>query len=144
VFKKILVPLDGSEFAEKALEPALAIAKSMAAEVVLFRVAQRIPRTRALAEMPDVYNDVVEASHWETEEYLQGVRDRLSYDRISIWYEPATDPVAVLILDFVAENDVDLVVMSSHGRSGRQRWVHGSVADKVLRGCSCATLIIPG
>ncbi len=62
-FKKILVPLDGSEFAESALEPALAIAKAMGAEVVLFRVAQPIPHTRALAEMPDVYNDVVAATY---------------------------------------------------------------------------------
>jgi nucleotide-binding universal stress UspA family protein len=61
-FEKILVPLDGSEFAEMALEPAVAIARAMGSQLVLFRVAQPIPRTRALAEMPDVYNDVVAAT----------------------------------------------------------------------------------
>ncbi len=88
-FKKVLVPLDGSEFAETALEPALAIAKAMAAEVVLFRVAQPIPRTRALAEMPDVYNDVVAATYREAEDYLQNLHTQLPYDKISIQYKPA-------------------------------------------------------
>ena len=80
-FKKLLVPLDGSEFAESALDPALAIASAMEAELVLFRVAEPIPRTRALAEMPDVYNDVVAASYREAEDYLAGLRDRLAYDK---------------------------------------------------------------
>jgi nucleotide-binding universal stress UspA family protein len=140
-FKKILVPLDGSEFAESALEPALAIAKAMAAEVVLFRVAQPIPRTRALAEMPDVYNDVVAATYREAEDYLQKLHAQWPYDKISIQYKPASDTVADLILDYATDNGIDLIVMSSHGHSGIKRWVHGSVAEKVLRGASCATLI---
>ena len=143
-FKKILVPLDGSEFAESALEPALAIAKAMAAEVVLFRVAQPIPRTRALAEMPDVYNDVVAATYREAEDYLQELYAQLPYDKISIEYRPASDTVADVILDYATDNSMDLIVMSSHGHSGVKRWVHGSVAEKVLRGAPCATLIIRG
>jgi nucleotide-binding universal stress UspA family protein len=141
-FKKLLVPLDGSEFAERALGPALGIAEAMGAEVVLFRVAQRIPRTRALAEMPDVYNDVVAATYRDAEDYLRGLRTRLPYDNIAIRYEPASDAVAALIVDYAVENGVDLIVMSSHGRSGARRWVHGSVADKVLGQATCATLII--
>jgi nucleotide-binding universal stress UspA family protein len=143
-FKKILVPLDGSEFAESALEPALAIAKAMAAEVVLFRVAQPIPRTRALAEMPGVYNDVVAATYREAEDYLQELYAQLSYDKASIQYKPASDAVADLILDYAVDNGFDLIVMSSHGHSGVKRWVHGSVAEKVLRGAPCATLVIRG
>ncbi|MBN1317917.1 MAG: universal stress protein, partial [Anaerolineales bacterium] len=124
------------------LEPALAIAKSMDARILLFRVAQRIPRTKALAEMPDVYNDVVEASHWEAEEYLKQIRDSLDYDKISIEYQPATESVAALILDYALENEVDLIVISSHGRTGAQRWMFGSVAEKILNGACCATMII--
>ena len=76
------------------------------------------------------------------EDYLQNLRAQLPYDKISIQYKPASDTVAVLILDYATQNGVDLIVMSSHGRSGAGRWVHGSVADKVLRGASCATLIV--
>ncbi len=143
-FKKLLVPLDGSEFAEAALEPALAIARAMEAEVVLFRVAQPIPRTRALAEMPDVYNDVVAATYREAEEYLSGLQAQLDYDRITIEHRSAEDGVARQILDYAADGGADLVVVSSHGRTGVERWVHGSVTQKVLSGCACATLVIRG
>jgi len=143
-FKRILVPLDGSEFAEAALDPALAIAQSMGAEVVLFRVAQPIPRTEKLAEMPDVYNDVVAATYREAEEYLQNLQEKLVSDQISIEFRPASGGIARQILDYAAEHDVDLVVLSSHGRSGVDRWVHGSVAQKLLSNCSCSTLVVRG
>jgi len=143
-FSKIMVPLDGSAFAESALEPALAIAKAMDAEVILYRVAQPIPRTPALAEMPDVYNDVVAATYREAEDYLRAISSHLAYDKVTAENEPASLTVAELILDRAADDGVDLIVMSSHGRSGVDRWVHGSVTEKVLRGASCATLVIRG
>lgn len=141
-FKKILVPLDGSECAEMALAPALGIAAPMEAELILFRVAQPIPRTQALAEMPDVYEDIVAAAYREAEVYLQGVRARLDYPRLTIEHRDGEEGVARQILDFAAEKGVDLVVMSSHGRTGVRRWMYGSVAEKILHGCPCATLII--
>jgi len=141
-FNRILVPLDGSEFAERALEPALAIAQPMAAEVILFRVAQPIPRTKALADMPDVYNDVVAAAYREAESYLQEVQARLGYPHVSIQHRAGEEGVARQILDYAAQSAVELIVMSSHGRTGVRRWVYGSVAEKLLHGCSCSTLII--
>jgi nucleotide-binding universal stress UspA family protein len=141
-FKKILVPLDGSAFSEGALEPALAIARAMDAQIVLFRVAQPIPRTQALAEMPDVFDEVVAAAYREAEDYLGNLKAQLSYEQILIEHRPAEDGVARQIVDYVNNNEVDLVVISSHGRTGVDRWVHGSVAEKVLAGCHCATLII--
>ena len=143
-FKNIMVPLDGSELAEAAVGIALAIAESMAAEVVLFRVAQRVPRTQKLAEMPDVYNDVVAATYREAEEYLKVLQGRLAYEQVSIEYRPASGGIARQILDFAAGHDVDLIVLSSHGRSGVDRWIHGNVAHKVLTGCACSTLIVRG
>jgi nucleotide-binding universal stress UspA family protein len=141
-FKKILVPLDGSKFSEGALEPALAIAQAMHAQLVLFRVAQPIPRTQALADMPDVYEDVVAAAYREAEDYLEGLKARLAYDQTMLEHRPAEGGVARQIVDYAHGNDVDLVVMSSHGRTGVDRWVHGSVAEKVLTGCHCATLVV--
>jgi nucleotide-binding universal stress UspA family protein len=143
-FKKILVPLDGSEFAEKALDPALALAEAMGAEVVLFRVAQPIPRTQALAEMPDVYNDVVAATRREAEDYLNDLREQLAYDRVSTEHRAAEEGVARQIVDYALTEDVDLVVISSHGRSGVDRWVHGSVAEKILNSSVCCTLVVRG
>lgn len=143
-FDRILVPLDGSEFAEAALDPALAIARSMGAEVVLFRVAQPIPRTQKLAEMPDVYNDVVAATYREAEDYLKDLQGKLAPEQVSIEYRPALGGTARQILDYAAGHDIDLIVLSSHGRTGVDRWVHGSVAQKVLSNCSCSTLVVRG
>jgi nucleotide-binding universal stress UspA family protein len=143
-FKKIMIPLDGSEFAEVALDPALAIAESMGAEMVLFRVAQPVPRTQRLAEMPDVYNDVVAATYREAEAYLKDLQARLGYEQISIEYRPASAGVARQILDFAADHGVDLIVLSSHGRTGVDRWIHGNVAYKILTGCTCSTLVVRG
>jgi nucleotide-binding universal stress UspA family protein len=141
-FKRILVPLDRSEFAEAALGPALAIAGAMEADVVLFRVAQPVPRTAKLAEMPDVYNDVVAATYREAEEYLEALQQELASDRVSIEYRPAADGVARQILDYAARHGVDLIILSSHGRTGVDRWVHGSVAQEVLDNCACSTLVV--
>jgi nucleotide-binding universal stress UspA family protein len=143
-FKRIMVPLDGSELAEAAVDPALAIAESMGAEVVLFRVAQPVPRTQKLAEMPDVYNDVVAATYREAENYLNDLQGRLAYDRISVEHRPASEGIARQILSYAADGHVDLIVMSSHGRTGVDRWIHGSVAGKVLNGCACSTLVVRG
>jgi nucleotide-binding universal stress UspA family protein len=46
------------------------------------------------------------------------------------------------ICDTVAQENIDLIVMSTHGRSGLNRWVYGSVANKVLRGASCPLLLV--
>jgi nucleotide-binding universal stress UspA family protein len=141
-FEKILVPLDGSEFAEMALEPAVAIARAMGSQLVLFRVAQPIPRTRALAEMPDVYNDVVAATFREAEDYLQDVRARFPEGNIVVEYRPGEQGVARQILDYGQEHSIDLIVISSHGYTGVKRWAYGSVTEKVLRGACCATLVV--
>jgi nucleotide-binding universal stress UspA family protein len=50
--------------------------------------------------------------------------------------------VADTIVSYAESNHADLIVISSHGRSGIGRWLHGSVAEKVLRGANCATMII--
>jgi len=141
-FSKVLIPLDGSQFAEKALEPALSIARSMSAEVVLFRVAQPIPRTQALAEMPDVYDDVVAATIREAEDYLTTLRASLPDERISMEVRPGEEGVARQILDYAESGGVDLIVMSSHGLTGVKRWAYGSVAEKVLHGGPCAVLVV--
>jgi nucleotide-binding universal stress UspA family protein len=141
-FQKILVPLDGSDFAEMALDPALAIAREMNADIVLFRVAQPIPRTEALARMPDVYADVVAATEREAEDYLARVRATLAYERTTLEIRPGEAGVARQIVDYADTSGVDLIVMSSHGLTGVKRWAYGSVAEKVLHGGPCAVLVV--
>ncbi|NIV37104.1 MAG: universal stress protein, partial [Anaerolineae bacterium] len=103
-----------------------------------------IPRAGKLAEMPDVYDEVVAATYREAEDYLKALQARLDSARVSIEYRSATGGIARQIMDYAAEEDIDLMVLSSHGRTGVDRWIHGSVAQKVLNSCACSTLIVRG
>jgi nucleotide-binding universal stress UspA family protein len=141
-FHRIMVPLDASLCSESALAPALAIARAMDAELVLFRVEEPVPRTRALLDMPDVYDEVVAAAYREAEEYLAGVKARLPYSKITTVHEPDEEGAAHQILEYCEAQGIDLIVFSSHGYSGVKRWTHGAVADKIVDGACCATLMV--
>ena len=134
---KILVPLDGSALAETAIPTAVQLAKEQGATVTLMRAA----------EMPWLHTeDVVDAQVMvvrEAEEYLGNIADRLradGYDAVdtSVWYgAPATS-----IVDGAKAQKADLIVMTSHGRSGLGRLILGSVAESVLRGTTTPILLL--
>ena len=76
-YKKILVPLDGSPLSEKALEPALAIAKAMSAELVLLRVTPPVHSVADSIEIERLYAEVEAKAREEAELYLKGLRSQL-------------------------------------------------------------------
>jgi nucleotide-binding universal stress UspA family protein len=147
--RKILVPLDGSELAERALGPALAIAQAVGADVTLLRV---VPGREPLPESMTPAGDRVEAAldaagaqeRADAEAYLQQVYNRHDNQRLFFDVHGTEGDAADAIISYADSHQVDLIVISSHGRSGLGRWLHGSVAEKVLRGADCATLIIRG
>jgi nucleotide-binding universal stress UspA family protein len=144
--RKILVPLDGSELAERALEPALALAKAVGSDVLLLRVVparEAIPEYMMLAgDAGHILDAVREQDMAEAETYLQHVYNAQDMGRLFFDVKGADGDVADVIVSYAESKHVDLIVISSHGRSGIGRWLHGSVAEKVLRGANCATLII--
>ena len=142
--KKILVPLDGSPLSEKALEPALATAKAMSAELVLLRVTPPVYLVADSIEIERLYAEVEAKAREEAELYLKGLRSQLQNVQVPVQVKTMSGPIAESIVDFADHDDVDLTVISSHGRSGVSRWVYGSVAEKVLRGARRATLMIRG
>jgi nucleotide-binding universal stress UspA family protein len=126
---RILIPLDGSEVAEAALAPALDMARAGSSLLILMRaaVARTLPGTDAI--------DAQVLAVREAEEYLAGVQKRLEKDGVGrveshVWYGPP----APAIVEAAKAQKVDVIVMSSHGRSGIGRIVFGSVAESVLRG----------
>ncbi len=144
IFQKILICLDGSEVAEQALEPALTLAQGTQAEVILLQVA---PPTSLLfdLETPDqVQENLAALARDDAEAYLQTVVEKLPAMDSAITTRTVVGHAADAIIDEAAALGVDLIAMSSHGRSGLSRWVYGSVTEKVLRGAKCATLIIRG
>jgi nucleotide-binding universal stress UspA family protein len=142
VANRILVPLDGSELAELALGPALAIAKRVGGELILFRVAQ--PQ----GEVDPGQNEMM----IETPESVGSYQDRVAAACREHGVATATMTVtpggsgaagiANAILDFAAAQQVNLIAISTHGRSGLRRWVYGSVTEKVLHNADIATLIV--
>jgi len=145
--RKILVPLDGSELAERALEPALALARAVNSNVYLLRVVtagepmpESMRPTGEQVEAAFTATDLEEKG--EAEAYLQSVFSKFENTRLFFDVQTTSGDVADTIVTYADDNHIDLIVISSHGRSGLGRWLHGSVAEKVLRGATCATLIV--
>jgi len=138
--KTILVPLDGSILAEAALAPAVEFARNNGAKLVLLRAAE----AHALP-MADPTAAQVEAVS-RADEYLAEVRGRVTRVgaanvEISVWYGSPAEA----IVEAAQYRKADLIVMSSHGRSGLGRLVLGSVAETVLRATAVPILLIrPG
>lgn len=136
--ERILVPLDGSPLAEGALPSAVELVKdNPTATLVLLRAAEATtfpgvdPTNAQVAVVKDA------------EEYLESVAARLAEQGVkgvktSVWYGPP----APAIVEAARVGKADLIVMSSHGRSGLGRLILGSVAESVLRGTRTPILLL--
>jgi nucleotide-binding universal stress UspA family protein len=142
--RRILVPLDGSELAERALPHAQALARDKGAEILLLQAIEPLADWEVAAlfaswESPDA---VYVHRQTAAERYLERVQQDLRVAGVPGSILVDEGRAADLILDTVEAEDVDMVVMSTHGRSGLARWVYGSVADKVLHNAICPLLLI--
>jgi nucleotide-binding universal stress UspA family protein len=145
VYKKILVPLDGSKLAEVVLPHVEQLAWELGSSLILLRVVKPPRSTEApWAEDMMALNQEREAVfRRDAETYLSARRGELRGKGIEIsTYVITSESVAGAILDFAEQQAVDLIAMSTHGRSGLSRWVYGSVAEKVLQGAACPVLLI--
>lgn len=136
--ERILVPLDGSDLAEAALETALDIlAEQPTTTLVLVRAAEVAPSSGAGAA-DERARDIREA-----ESYLNGVAAGLrecgiTRVKTAVWCGPA----APTIVEVAGTEKVDLIIMSSHGRGGAGRLIFGSVAESVLHGTRTPILLV--
>ncbi len=131
MYKKILVPLDGSEVAETALGEAEKLAKSFDADIFLFQVVPFMP----VYGSPELVTPLIvdEKQKDSAEKYLAGIAQRLREKSFKVATEVRTgQQVAVEIIDYARETGAEIIVMCTHGRSGITRWLLGSVALKVL------------
>ncbi|MCA9896958.1 MAG: universal stress protein [Ardenticatenaceae bacterium] len=138
-FKKILLPLDGSPLAERALAPAMCMAAGMSAEIVLLHVVVPLDIDLVLPEA-----SLPHAAE-EAGRYLAAVCARFATDGVNMTSAVVVDfNTATAVINYAEENEVDLIVMSSHGRSELTRWRYGSVSARLLRQATCPVLVIPG
>ncbi len=141
VYKKILVPLDGSELAKRALDEAEKLANCFGSEIVLFEVVPFMP----IYGSPELVTPLIvdEKQKEAAEKYLAHMPGELKQKGLKTTGVVRTgQQVAVEIIDFAKESGANLIVMCTHGRSGISRWVLGSVALKVLTRAETPILLI--
>lgn len=144
MFRKILVPLDGSELSEGALEPALEMARRFEGTVTLYRTAV-LPEHLAVSPVPlapSTYQEIQTTITEGVRTYLEEVRARFADRGIPLETALTQGDAANEILEFAEKSGFQLIVMSTHGRSGFQRWLFGSVAEKVVRHAPCPVLSV--
>ena len=145
-YKKIVIPIDGSGWSERAIPHACEIAQHNDSELILTHVfrppAAEYTDQIALAGQSEQIDEIRN----QIKQKLMSLRNQLRGQGYNVrvqFIEGAG--VAHLLVDYINEEDVDLVVMSSHGRTGLGRFIFGSVAQKVLEGVNVPVMIIrPG
>jgi nucleotide-binding universal stress UspA family protein len=147
MYKKILVPLDGSELAECVLPHVESIAKGCNTQTVVFlRVVE--PFYMPTSDEFTIYfsEKTIERINSENraaaEKYLSQLVNSAKYDGVTVKSEVLTGKAADTIAEYATKNAVDLIIIATHGRSGISRWVWGSVADRVLRSACVPVLMV--
>jgi nucleotide-binding universal stress UspA family protein len=162
MYKKILVPLDGSKLAECALPHVEGLAKACnTGEVVLVSVTERVQGFRVLEgedqEISRPGGGLLEPSQpvsprfipeafgkkeKQAQRYLARIAKNLAAKGLNVSTEVLLWKPAEAIVGYAEQSGCDLIVMATHGRSGISRWAYGSVADKVLRSSCIPVLMI--
>lgn len=141
MYSKILVPLDGSVLAEMALRHAIPLAQANEAELHVLRVADpgRIPVPPDAVDF-DVREQLRQQIVEDAQAYIRGVA--ANNQTLNVTPHFMSGSVADKIIEKAEELGIDLIVLSTHGRSGISRWMHGSVAQKLLRASPCSMLVV--
>jgi nucleotide-binding universal stress UspA family protein len=133
MYKKMLVPLDGSELAEAALPHAESLARQYDATVILLSVITPPAITTGHGvEALQLFEKEIDTLQRDAEQYLHGLKNKLNKSQIQAKSIVKLEPVVESIVETANESAVDLVITASHGRSGLERVFFGSVAAGVL------------
>ena len=144
MYKRIMVPLDGSELAECVLPHAETIAKQFKATVELVRVIEtiEIPTRGGIALSAEELEQIQLHDKLDAESYLEKIADQLNQAGIKAKSKLLTGKVAESLSEYIHKSNFDLIIMATHGRSGISRWIWGSVAERILHSCPIPVLLI--
>jgi nucleotide-binding universal stress UspA family protein len=141
MYQRMLVPLDGSNLAEAVLEYAKEFAGRLDLNVTLLYVCE--PHEHKLARIRQYYMEhTAEIVSQQSHEVQRKTTAGPAVKELDIHGELAFGHPAEEILRHVEQNNIDLILMSTHGRSGISRWALGSVADKILRASSVPVCLV--
>jgi nucleotide-binding universal stress UspA family protein len=147
MYNKIMVPLDGSELAECVFPQVEAIATGCRVHTVVFIRAVEPIELRPFGEIQIVLDECKRKSmeaeiKAHAQQYLDQLVERLNFGASKLETKVIVGPAAASLADFAERNNVDLIVIATHGRSGISRWVWGSVADRILRAACVPVLMV--
>ena len=137
MLQQILLPLDGSPLAELAIPYASTLARRSGASLVLVQAVQT--HTAPGFDQTDAELEVM----GRAQTYLQSIAARLEAEHVRTAAHVYYDDAAHAILDAAERQAADLIVMSTHGRTGIGRMLYGSVADLVLRHATAPVFLVP-
>ena len=151
MYKKVLAPLDGSQLAECTIGEVANVA-GPGAEVMLLQVLEPVAG-RIRADVPagllsdvgvsdELLHGVDEKTAEAAKEYLKRAAASMKKKGFEVRSETKVGKPAETILGFAKDNKADVIVISTHGRSGASRWAFGSVADKVMRTATIPVLMV--
>ncbi len=155
MYKKILVPLDGSERAECVLPHVDGFVTDRRVDTIVF---VRVVKPASFLSIAKNVDPEVEPKEFEkmrkdieliegkrkyfAAKYLTEVASRVKQSEINYKTNVLVGAIAESIVDYANNHDIDLILIASHGRSGINRWIHGSIADRILRSSSAPVLMI--
>jgi nucleotide-binding universal stress UspA family protein len=145
MYTHVLVPLDGSAEAERALPIAARLARASGGSLSLVRVVRAPVEFEAGLAPPATWAPAARPEEREeATAYLELLRQQDGLEGVSTTTTVYAGPPAAMVLAAVASGGADLIVMTSHGRTGVQRWLLGSVAAEVAREALVPVLIVRG
>ena len=139
----VVVPLDGSVLAETALPYAEELSRVLSLDIAIARVVKTgSPFTypELAATLPDPTEEMLR----EARDYLSEVAEELRARGASVSTQVLRGAPASALLEFAQSTPQDIIVMTTHGRSGLSRWVLGSVAEALVRGSGDPVLVVQG
>jgi len=141
MYKKILVPLDGTKHSEAILPQVMSLARQCGAAIVLLEVLEPLP-PHAAAVAPEIINEGISQRASGVRQYVHAIEEQFrdaGYDAQAIIQ---SGMVVETILEVAQETEVDLIAMASHGYTGLKRLLYGSVAGEVLHRTRTPLLVL--
>jgi len=146
LLNRILLPLDGSEAGEAAVEYVGELMSRLESEVTLFGVVASGQHIRSVGGLDYIHYppEQLEMFKKEAEGYLDGVYRKFKRRKgtVKVTIKVGADDIGQEIIKFAEEKGVNLIAISSHGHSGIEKWVFGSIANKVVQGSKAPVLVI--
>lgn len=147
MLRNVMVTVDGSELSEKAL----GYTQDLIAPDGTIRILSVVDVPDAtiygaypLSVSPEYYQRSLESAKSSTNEYVKKLADELRVSGYKVETEVAVGEAADMIINKANEHNVEAIVISTHGRTGFNQWLFGSVTQKVLSRMPCPVFVVPG